>query len=289
MTVDSWARCTEAVRREGGEMLIQLWHEGALRSDGDGQTLSPSGIAYPGKEQGRPATRSDLEQVREGFVRSAVLAQKAGATGVELHCAHGYFLDQLLWPAVNLRDDEYGGPDPQNRARLPAEIIACIRDVCGPDFLISVRFSQWKEHAYRARIADTPEDLQTIVLAFRAAGASILHASTRRFWVPEWPEQDWSVAGWARHFSSLPTITVGSVGLSKDVMETFTTQGSLTNTIAASVGELARRFSAGEFDLVSIGRSLIADPDWVKKVQAGEYDTIRLFRKEDLGSLHWDG
>jgi 2,4-dienoyl-CoA reductase-like NADH-dependent reductase (Old Yellow Enzyme family) len=287
-TADGWARCIEAVRNGGKEMLLQLWHEGGLRKDRDGETLSPSGLGYPGLEQGKAMTAGDLESVRDAYVRSARIAQRAGATGIELHCAHGYFLDLFLWPATNVRDDGYGGPDIAHRVRFPAEIVAAIRAACGPDFLICVRFSQWKEHDYRARVAETPEELQVMTSAFREAGADMLHASTRRFWIPEWPGKDWSLAGWTRHLSGLPTITVGSVGLNKDVMESFTTDGAMVTTIPESLAELARRLDAGEFDLVSVGRSLISDADWVNKVRARDYGAIRSFRKEDVGALEWE-
>jgi 2,4-dienoyl-CoA reductase-like NADH-dependent reductase (Old Yellow Enzyme family) len=287
-TVDGWARCIEAVRGAGSEMLLQLWHEGGLRNDRDGETLSPSGMGHPRLQQGRAMTAGDLEAVRDAYVRSALLAKAAGASGIEVHCAHGYFLDLFLWPDTNRRGDGYGGDDIADRVRFPAEVTAAIRDACGSDFLISVRFSQWKEHDYGAKIAPTPHDLAVMVTAFREAGADLLHASTRRFWIPEWPGKDWSLAGWTRHLSGLPTITVGSVGLDKDVMESFTTEGAMTTTIPESLAELARRMEAGEFDLVSVGRSLISDADWVNKVRAGDFGTIRAFRKEDVGALEWE-
>jgi 2,4-dienoyl-CoA reductase-like NADH-dependent reductase (Old Yellow Enzyme family) len=287
-SANAWARCIEAVRGAGSEMLLQLWHEGGVRANRDGETLSPSGLGHPKLEQGRAMTAGDLEAVHDAYLRSAGLARRAGASGIELHCAHGYFLDQFLWPDTNRRDDGYGGDDIAQRVRFPAEIVADIRAQCGPDFLISVRFSQWKEHDYRAKIAPTPQDLAVMVTAFREAGADILHASTRRFWIPEWPGKEWGLAGWTRHLSGLPTIAVGSVGLSKDIMESFTTEGAMTTTIPESLAELARRMEAGEFDMVSVGRSLISDPDWVNKVRAGEFDAIRAFRREDLGKLEWE-
>lgn len=287
-TVDAWARCVGAVRGAGGEMLLQLWHEGALRKNEDGLTLSPSGLAYKGFAQGRAASGDDLAALRDAFVASARLARQAGATGVELHCAHGYLLDQFLWPVTNRRTDDYGGLAIADRVRFPAEIVAGIRDACGPDFLISLRFSQWKEHDYAARVAGTPDELREMTTILREAGVDMFHASTRRFWIPEWPEQEWSLAGWTRHVSGLPTITVGSVGLDKDVMESFTTTGEARGTIAKSLAELARRLRAGEFDLVSVGRSLISDANWVNKVRAGDHAAIRPFRKDDIAALEWE-
>ncbi|MGE5721716.1 MAG: 12-oxophytodienoate reductase [Sphingomonadales bacterium] len=289
-TFDAWSRCVDAVRGAGGEMLLQLWHEGGLRRNDDGLSLSPSGLAYPGREGGRPATRDDLAELKDAYVRSALLAQRAGATGVELHCAHGYLLDQFLWPATNLRDDGYGGPLIADRIRFPAELVAAIRQACGDSFLISLRFSQWKEHDYSARVAATPQDLAEMVAILEGAGVDLLHASTRRFWTPEWADiDDLGLAGWTRAVGGLPTITVGSVGLSKDVMESFTTEGEASATVSQSLAELALRFARGEFDLVSIGRSLISDPDWVSKAAAGDYAAIRPFRKQDIAAIEqWE-
>jgi 2,4-dienoyl-CoA reductase-like NADH-dependent reductase (Old Yellow Enzyme family) len=55
-----------------------------------------------------------------------------------------------------------------------------------------------------------------------------------------------------------------------------------------TLSELARRFEHGEFDFVAVGRSLIGDPDWVKKVQARDFAAIRPFRKADVASLQWE-
>ena len=122
----------------------------------------------------------------------------------------------------------------------------------------------------------------------REAGVDMFHASSRRFWTAEWPGSDRSIAGWTRALSGLPTITVGSVGLDKDVMESFTTEGEARSTVAASLIELSRRLAAGDFDLVSVGRSLIGDPDWVAKVRNGDHAAIRSFRRDDLGVMEWE-
>ncbi len=284
---DGWARCVDEVREAGGEMMLQLWHEGAMRSDG--QALSASGLAHPGKESGRAATLDELAEIRDGFVRSAVIAQEIGACGVEVHAAHGYFLDQFLWHGSNIRDDGYGGPDITHRARFPAEIVAAIRAECGPDFVISLRFSQWKEVDYEAKVAPSPEDLATMARMFRDAGVDVLHASTRRFWESEWEGDNRNLAGWTKAGGDgLPVITVGSVGLDTDVMDVFMKSIDPKPRVEVAIDDLAARMAAGEFDMVAVGRALIGDPDFVKKVAAGDYASIRTFKRDDLGKLEWD-
>jgi 2,4-dienoyl-CoA reductase-like NADH-dependent reductase (Old Yellow Enzyme family) len=283
-TRDAWARCVDAVRGEGAEFFIQLWHEGAVRPEGgDGPlsahpTLSPSGLVGEGEPAGRAMTAGELDEIVEAFTRSAVIAKTIGASGVEVHACHGYLLDQFLWAATNRRDDGYGGDDIRDRVRFPARIIRSIRDAVGPGFAISVRFSQWKERDYGARIAQTPDELRTLVEAFEHAGADMLHASTRRFWTPEWPEldPDLGLAGWVKRFTDLPVAAVGSLGLANDVMTTLDDVPA-QSTGAAAFAELLRRFERGDFDVMTVGRGHLADAQWAAKVRRGDIDDLRPF------------
>jgi 2,4-dienoyl-CoA reductase-like NADH-dependent reductase (Old Yellow Enzyme family) len=285
-TRDAWARCVEAVGRAGGHMLLQLWHEGAVRNDGE--ALSPSGRVHPGKANGRAMRRDEMQAIGEGFVRSACIARDVGAAGVEVHCAHGYLLDQFLWHGSNVRDDGYGGPDIADRVRFPAEIVRMIRAECGPDFLISLRFSQWKEVDYSAKVAADQTELERMTTILRDAGVDVLHCSTRRFWEAEWDGDRKNLAGWVKALSGLPTITVGSVGLDTDVMTTFIEAKDPGSRVGEAIVDLEKRLAAGEFDLVAVGRALIGDPDFVKKLESGDYPAIRTFARADLGSLEWD-
>ncbi|GGA61167.1 hypothetical protein GCM10011490_09190 [Pseudoclavibacter endophyticus] len=267
-------------------------------------TLSPSGLAYAGRTNGRAATIGEIREIRDAFVRSAVLARAAGADGVEVHSAHGYLLDQFLWHVTNRRDDEYGGPRLRDRARLLTEIVRGIRDACGRDFIVSVRVSQWKEADFGARIAASPQELGEF-LDVIATAADVVHASTRRFWQPEWEGSELGLAGWATKLGRLPVITVGSVGLRAAIMERAAEEGSgagpgggvgfagvgtdasvaveEARVIEPSLRELARRFDAGDFELVAVGRSLIADPEWVRKIERGDFAGVRVYRRADLG------
>lgn len=294
-TVDAWARCFKTVKDAGGHIFMQLWHEGAIRKEGgEGPyaqypSLSPSGLVSPGKANGRAATAEDLEAIKDAFVRGALAAQQAGADGVEIHSCHGYLLDLFLWAATNRREDGYGGDNIRDRVRFPAEIVAAVRKAVGPEFVISFRFSQWKEVDYDARVVPTPEDLKIMLAELRARGVDIFHASARRFWIPEWPGSDLGIAGWTKSLTDAPVIAVGSVGLDTDVMENFFGKEA-RSTGETGLGELLRRFNNREFDLISVGRGLIGDPDWVRKVAERRYSDIRLFTKKDvLGDLEIGG
>jgi 2,4-dienoyl-CoA reductase-like NADH-dependent reductase (Old Yellow Enzyme family) len=288
-TLPAWQRCVEGVINAGAHMLLQLWHEGALRDATDGQTISASGTAYTGHSNGRIATAAEIGEIREAFVRSARLAQQAGASGVEVHACHGYLLDQWLWAKTNTRNDGYGGPDIRDRARLPCEIVRDIRAACGSDFLISFRYSQWKQYDHDARIADTPEELGVFLGMLRAAGVDMVHSSARRFWMPAWPDSPLTIAAWTKKLGGMPTIAVGSVGLDRDVAQSFVSNEEARGTQRQTLQELAHRFAAGEFDLIAVGRSLIGDPEWVAKMRDRQFDEVRVFRKEHIAVIEkWE-
>jgi 2,4-dienoyl-CoA reductase-like NADH-dependent reductase (Old Yellow Enzyme family) len=287
-TALEWRRCVHAAKAAGASFFMQLWHEGAIRhSGGDGPyaeypTLSPSGLIQPGNPNGRAATLGELRDIRAAFVRSAKLAQEIGADGVEIHAAHGYLLDQFLWAGTNLRTDGYGGERMSDRVRFPAEVVSAVREATGPDFAISLRFSQWKEIDFSARVARDPEELKIMVEALREAGVDMFHASTRRFFTPEWPGSDRGLAAWVKSLTDAAVCAVGSVGLSTDIMQSTEGEMDTASNLEASLRELSRRFNRCDFDLIAVGRSNISDPQWVTKVREGRLDEVRGFNRADL-------
>ena len=290
-TREAWRRCVAGVHEAGGAMFLQLWHQGAVNYGGDAESnpdfvaLSPSGLSHPGETFGRAATEAELSSIKRAFVRGALDAAEIGADGVELHAAHGFLLDQFLWPGTNPRTDRYGGPAITDRATFVAEVARAVREATGPDFAISIRISQWKESDYDAKIVQEPGELGQLVSMLRSAGVDIFHASTRRFWTPEWKGSDLGLAGWVKSFTDAPVIAVGSVGLDIDVMASLDGQEGRP-TGASRIAELLRRFQRGDFDLVSVGRSQIGDPEWVTKVADHRIPDIRPFRSGDPWLSH---
>lgn len=264
-TASGWRRVIDAVHAEGAAVVPQLWHLGSSREPVDAvPAWTPSGVQEPGRPPVRAMTLADIDAVVAAFAASARVAQRSGADGVEVHGAHGYLVDEFWWPATNRRTDGYGG-GPRERARFAAEIVAAIRDATGPDFPVIVRFSQHKDRAYGARIADTPAELAAALAPVVDAGATALHASQRRFWEPAFAGSALNLAGWAKVLTGLPTITVGSVGLTRDAIRA---RGP------AGLEALAARRAAGEFDVVAVGRALLANPQWARHVRAGDVDAI---------------
>ena len=118
-----------------------------------------------------------------------------------------------------------------------------------------------------------------------AAGVDVLHCSQRRFWEPEFPEiygeNGLNFAGWTKKLTGAPTISVGSVGLSHDFFSSFAGRSSTT----AGLEKLVERMERDEFDLIAVGRALISDPDWPKKVRAEDTAALKGFDPATLAEL----
>jgi 2,4-dienoyl-CoA reductase-like NADH-dependent reductase (Old Yellow Enzyme family) len=265
-----WRRVVGAVHGEGGTIAAQLWHQGAQRDDADGVVpVSPSGVDGLGQPRGRALETAELGEIAQLFARSAATARDVGFDAVELHGAHGYLLDEFLWERTNLRTDGYGG-SLSARTRFPAEVVAAVRAAVGPDYPIIFRFSQWKGTDYAASIADDPTQLRELLAPLVEAGVDVLHPSTRRHYVPGFPDGggDVSLAGWTKKVTGLPVIAVGSVGLETQ----FRSEKQGQTIRPAAVDRLVDQFETGEFDVVAIGRALLADPAWVNRLRTGDLD-----------------
>ncbi|MFD7827432.1 NADH:flavin oxidoreductase [Kitasatospora sp. NPDC059803] len=281
-----WARVAEDVHAAGGTIVPQLWHIGMVRQQGDppfadAPAVGPSGIRLDGTEgTGRAMTRTDLDAVIGAFAEAAAAAERIGFDGVELHGAHGYLLDQFLWAGTNRRTDAYGG-DPVARTKFTAELVAAVRAAVSPEFPVIFRYSQWKSENYEARLAETPEELEAILTPLAEAGVDAFHASTRRYWIPEFDGSDLNLAGWTKKLTGRPTITVGSVGLDGDFVGAFRGEGSPVQAI----DNLLDRLERDEFDLVAVGRALLQDPQWAAKVLSGRHADLRPYDADALRTL----
>jgi 2,4-dienoyl-CoA reductase-like NADH-dependent reductase (Old Yellow Enzyme family) len=250
-----WHRVTDAVHRAGGRIAAQLWHLGSERRPVDGRLAwTPSGIGTGT----RAMSGSDFDTLLSAYGSAARVAARAGFDALEVHAAHGYLLDEFLWPQTNRRTDRWGGT-PAQRAAFPA---AVVRAVASAGLPVIVRFSQFKERDYTARIASDPAELAVLLDAFADAGAAMLHASQRRFWEPAFEGSPLNLAGWARRLTGLPTVTVGSVGLTRDILQ------------SELMCRLIDGLIDGEYDLVALGRILLANPSWATLAAAGQLDKI---------------
>ncbi|MBL4676961.1 MAG: NADH:flavin oxidoreductase [Mucilaginibacter sp.] len=272
--LQNWKHVADTVHANGGAIAPQIWHVGN----------TPYGWEPPAPFES-PAIMSlnDIQDTIEAFGRAAKAAKEIGFDAVEIHGAHGYLIDQFFWDKTNSRTDEYGGKTLKARTRFGVDVVKAIRAAVGDDLAIILRLSQWKGGDFDARMAQTPQELEDWVQPLADAGVDIFHGSQRRYWEPEFEGSDLNFAGWIKKITGAPTITVGSVGLNADVVSFF---AGGKGAESAGFEELLRRFERGDFDLIAVGRQLLQDPEWVKKIKEGRLDEIRAFEPASAAVYH---
>jgi 2,4-dienoyl-CoA reductase-like NADH-dependent reductase (Old Yellow Enzyme family) len=285
-----WQHVIEEVHAAGGKMAPQIWHTGSVISPATRWTPaapveSPSGLIAPGLPRGEAMSDTAIADSIAAFAKAAADAQQLGFDAVEIHGAHGYLIDQFFWEGTNERADGFGGASLKERSRFASEVIKAIRAAVGPQFPIILRISQWKQQDYSVKLATTPKAMGYWLIPLVEAGVDMLHCSQRRFWEPEFPEIDGNAglnfAGWAKKITGAATISVGSVGLSNDLLAAFGGEGATP----VSLDKLIRRLEREEFDLIAVGRALLSDPQWAKKVHAGDAEALLNFSPAALGEL----
>jgi 2,4-dienoyl-CoA reductase-like NADH-dependent reductase (Old Yellow Enzyme family) len=286
--MSGWQRVVNKVHQSGGKIIPQLWHAGPSRSlektlNESALSSGPVDIFEHGKQIVKGLSSSDIQEIVLAFSEAAANAKRLGFDGVEIHGAHSYLIDQFLWHRSNKRNDKYGG-SLNNRVRLACEIIKSIRAVVGSNFPILFRFSQWKLSDYDARIANTPYELEQIVLPLVEAGVDIFHVSTRRFWQPAFSNSKLSLAGWTKQITGKPVIAVGSIGIDTQFSLDILSKNRLSEP--KSVELVEKKLSNGEFDLVAVGRALLADPNWPTKIESGQLNRVTPFSSELLSTLY---
>lgn len=288
-----WTRVVDDVHAAGGRIFSQLWHVGAVQGQGEPKLprapISPSGLLKPDTKVGEPMTLAEVEAMIEIYGQAAADAQLVGFDGIELHGAHGYLIDQFFWEGTNRRTDKYGG-DLVARTQFGVDVIRECRRRVGPKFPMQLRFSQWKLQDYGARLATTPDELGRFLEPLAAAGIDAFHCSTRRFWEPEFEGSDLNLAGWTKKITGKPTITVGSVSLEVDFAVSLgrapapKTDGNGAGR-AAHMDRLVEMLARGDFDLVAVGRAILADPAWAAKVSQSDFSELSPFTPDVLKTL----
>lgn len=276
-----WKKVVDEVHAAGGRIAPQLVHVGHKLSNTAPDWTppapyeSPSGLSVTGERAGQPMREADVADIIDAFARAATDAERLGFDGIELMGAHGYLINQFFYDHLNLRNDSYGGATLVERSRFVVEILKATRSVVAPGFPVILRLSQWKPKDFNARLAETPRVLERWLGVLADAGVDAFHLSQPKFWQPAFPEVDGelNLAGWAKKLTGVTTITVGSVGLSGDVYESFA--GKIAHP--SPLDDLLARLERGEFDLVAVGRALLQDPAWLEKVRQGRVDQIAGF------------
>jgi len=283
----AWGKVADEVHKADGLIAPQLWHVGAVKTRSEDWTPpgpydSPSGLSRPEKQFGQPMTDAEVADAIRAFAEAAANAKALGFDAIELHGAHGYLIDQFFWEGTNVREDAYGAKDLPGRARFAADILKAVRKAVGPDYPVIIRISQWKQQDYEVKLAQTPKALEAWLGALVEAGADVLHCSQRRFWEPEFEGSDLNFAGWAKKVTGVPTITVGSVGLSGEFIAGFAGEKSEP----ASIERLEQMLDRGDFDMVAVGRALLQDPEWVVKIREGRHAELSPFDRSVMAKLY---
>ncbi len=257
--IDSHRALTARVHAHGAKIAAQIYHAGRETSaDITGvQPVAPSAIPDPVvNAMPRELTVEEIKELVEQFGDTALRAKKAGFDAVEIHGAHGYLVNQFMSPFSNKRTDQYGGTI-LNRARFALEIIANIRAKVGNDYPLIYRMSvnEFVEGGL------TTEDNKVVAMLLEDAGINLIHASngvyasTEAIIPPTAVGHAWS-ANISEELKKVVDIPVIAVGRINDPL------------IAESV------IRAKQADMVSMGRSSLADPHLPNKAQAGQFDDI---------------
>tara|TARA_B100000579_G_scaffold437645_1_gene467948 strand:+ start:4228 stop:5307 length:1080 start_codon:yes stop_codon:yes gene_type:complete len=281
---DGWKRVVGGIKEHDGAVIAQLWHCGGFRKLGMGPNPevpghTASGLVRPGKRVAHAMSSEDIKETIDAFASDAKYCEEIGFDGVEIHGAHGYLIDNFFWRGTNEREDLYGGSI-EKRSQLAANIVKAIRSNVSNNFIVGLRFSQWKQQDYEAKLAASSEELLKVIKQPVDAGLDYLHSSMRRFWESEFEGSDENLAFWTKKLTGLPTISVGSVGLDSDFID-MSAPASPRN-IDKAISDISNK----KYDMIAVGRALLADYEWVIKMREGRIKDIIPYTKEALYKLY---
>ncbi|MDO4663012.1 MAG: NAD(P)/FAD-dependent oxidoreductase [Tissierellia bacterium] len=256
-------RLADRVHAYGSKIFLQLHHPGREGSS----KLNPNGnyIVAPSAfttkrctEMPHELTIEEAKAIQAKFIKAAVIAQIAGMDGIELHGAHGYFLNQWLSPFSNRRNDQYGGSF-ENRMRYVDEIILGIRKYCGAKFPIGIRLSI---DEFMGDEGITKDEGAKIAKHMEEMGVDYIHVSCGIYEsggeiIPMYFYKEGSRRELAKAVKDIVNIPVLSINVIKKP-------------------ETAEKLlEEGICDFVSVGRGQLADPEWANKAYDGRSDLIR--------------
>lgn len=220
----------------------------------------------------RELTVKDIDKIVDAFGKSALLSKKAGFDGVEIHAVHeGYLLDQFTTKYTNHRTDEYGG-SLENRMRFPLRVVNAIKETCGDDFLISMRYSvESKVKGFNDGAVPTEEYIEvgrdkaeSILIAkmLEDAGVHLLNADNGTY-------DSWYYAHPPVYMPEACNLKESEF-IKEHVNIPVFCAGRMENPDTASAS-----ISGGRIDGVTIGRQLLTDPEWATKVKNEAFDEIK--------------
>ncbi|MBP1976566.1 2,4-dienoyl-CoA reductase-like NADH-dependent reductase (Old Yellow Enzyme family) [Cohnella thailandensis] len=258
-TIPSLQRVAAAMKKHGAKAILQLFHGGRESSPeaAGGEIVGASAVAKEGASAiPRALEDHEILEIVRAFGASTRRAIEAGFDGVEIHGANRFLLQQFFSPYTNRRDDRWGG-DADRRMAFPLavvdEVLKAAAEHAERPFLVGYRLSPEEETTPGITMADT------LKLADALANKELdyLHVSLLNFWSKprRGVEDDRSRMEILHELVGprVPLIGVGSI-----------------RTPDEAVGALRTGVP-----LIALGRELIIDPDWVRKVASGKENEIR--------------
>lgn len=281
-------RLVETLHRHDCVVFCQFHHTGpSAPSDEHGgrpfgsSTLEQAELSSPTPylHATRGVTREEIALHRERYIEAAVRAYQAGFDGVEVHGAHGYFLQSFLSRVWNRREDEYGCQSIENRTRLMVEIIRGIKARLGEDFPVGVRING---EEFMAQGAMTLEESIQIAQALEQAGACYISVSGYGFgplpmtYVPDYfpyPEPEPAMCPYMDRYRQEGVYAWGAAAIKPHVQIPVVAVGRMDE----QRGE--RLLQEGKADIIAYGRMLWADPAFPNKLREGRpLDIVRCNR-----------
>ena len=252
-------KLTETIHKHGTCIGIQINHAGASAQSARTNMQPVSASDVPSKAGGeipRPLAKDEILRIVKKYGEAAKRAQVAGFDCVEIHAGHSYLLSQFLSPTTNKRTDEFGG-SAENRARFAKLVVEEVRKQVGPFFPIFVRISADEKAEGGNTLGDTLDYLQYFQEEVDVFDVSCGLNSSLQYQI----DANYLPDGWRSYMAKAvkerygkPCVTTGNIRdpkVANDILE------------------------KGDADIIGMGRGLIADPEWVNKVDFGDVCDIR--------------
>ena len=247
---------TDAVHKHGGKICLQLLHAGRYAYHPFNQ--APSAIQAPiNPYKPKEMSLSSIKKTIKDFAHSAYMAEKAGYDGVEVMGSEGYLINEFMAPHTNKRTDEFGG-SLENRMRLALEIVKAVRAKVSDKFLIIFRLSVMD----LIPNGSTPDEVVIQATELEKAGVDIFNTGI----------------GW--HEARVPTIaSMVPPGAFKEASKRLKSVVSVPVIAVNRINtpDIANDIlNAGEADLISMARPLLADPEFFNKYQNDQTKQINI-------------
>lgn len=278
--VEASKKLTDEIHKCGAKIVLQIANcAGRNRKDGfflDNDPISSSenpNVWHPEMIH-RAITTEEVQFLIQSYANGAYIAKQAGFDGVEVHALHeGYLMDQFSMECTNRRTDQYGGSF-ENRLRYATETVQAIKEKCGKDYPVLIRYSvKSYMKGFGTDKGALPgetfeefgrglEESAKVAKILQDAGYDALDADngTYESWYFSHPPVympkacNLADAQYIKRNVDIPVICAGKMD-----------EPEVSNEAVAS----------GSIDAISIGRALLADPEWPNKVKTGNLDDIR--------------